>query len=1489
MESRLTTITIVKRDGKSEPLDIEKIHRCVEWACDGLTGVSVSEIELSAKIYLRDGITTQEIQNCLIKAAAELISPDAEDYKFAAARLLMQQLSKEVTGSGIEYPHLCEYIEMAVAEQVLDERMLTHYGQAGLDELNAHLDYSRDLQFDYLGLQTLVDRYFVRSRPQSRREKGAVIELPQHFWMRVAMGLALNEERAKAVAWAKEFYDVLSKFEFVNSTPTLFNSGTLHSQMSSCYLNYVPDSIGGIYETISECAHLSKWAGGIGTGWTAVRGAGSYIHGTGGQSSGVVPYLKVWNDTAVAVNQCFAPGTMMLAKHGIVPIEELCSGDLLPNIEGQYKPVKEARGYDQDGNVVRLKTCRSIEPVTVTAGHPFAVIRNVPKRTGMSRVNWGGKEVEWVEAGDLKETDMIVYSVPESSPATALSPDDARMVGIMLGDGHARNGDRNEAGVSLGIKGKAKTIEFVRDYLNSKGVNFREYTDVNCLYINWRASDLPMVDRSHLYDEAGAKVIHCDYLHLPKGHTQQLVIGLAETDGNKKGESTLEYSTTSRKLAYGLRFVLMRLGVLATGYRRKISSATFTCRNGSKVTSKNCKDVFCVSIPAVEPFARWFGLAAHKSHQGWYVTPNGHLLDRVKSVEGVKYSGRVHDFLMDGQPSYMTSVGIAHNGGKRKGAFAAYLEPWHNDAMAFMDLKKQTGDHRLRAHDIYTAWWIPDLFMQRVKKSQVTGEPVKWSFFDSGEYPELNELYGAAFDARYKELEVAGKAVKQVDVMEFWKEMLGSIFKTGGPWITFKDECNSRSPQDHVGVIHSSNLCCIAGDQRVVTDIGMLTVKQLFDGGYAPKLSGRGQIVQGTAMELPRPNAPIMEVRTKEGYSHRVTPDHRIYVQDRGWVEAQDLSAGDKIELQHVSQHGSEDNHKLAFLAGVVAADGTFQGDSACIDLWEGKTSSQAERIEFLAASAIADASLDLATLSESGRIASVEAVSTPKFVLSADGKKARMTSSAIGRLLRDEGLTKETKLDVPDFVWCGSENVQAAYLQGLFICDGTTQASGDTCVASLSSTSRKFLADVQLLLLNNGIKSSLTKMRDAGERELPDGKGGSANYNCNAMFRLMVTSRAGCAKLERLTGIGDQRGNEVYLAKLRQRHYEQKMTATVTELVPQESEDAYCLRVDSDDHAWTVNGVVTHNTEITLNTSTEETAVCNLGSINAARVSRGDIPNIVSTAIRMLDNVIDLNFYPSENSRRANMRHRPIGLGVMGWAECMAKEGVSIDSQEHLDRTFRYFEALSYSAIFASTMLAEERGAYESFEGSKWSKGILPIHTANQLALSLVKGGFQSQVWNWDWLADRVKRVGMRNSNVMAIAPTATIANITGTTPCIEPPYMREFTKENLSGTFSVIDPTIKYGAFKSAMNIDQEWIIKAAAVRQIFIDQSQSTNLWAKRGTRGRDISEWYQLAWQLGLKTTYYLKNQVDEVKEAPVRSEEEEPVMCSIDNPDCESCQ
>jgi ribonucleoside-diphosphate reductase alpha chain len=365
--------------------------------------------------------------------------------------------------------------------------------------------------------------------------------------------------------------------------------------------------------------------------------------------------------------------------------------------------------------------------------------------------------------------------------------------------------------------------------------------------------------------------------------------------------------------------------------------------------------------------------------------------------------------------------------------------------------------------------------------------------------------------------------------------------------------------------------------------------------------------------------------------------------------------------------------------------------------------------------------------------------------------------------------------------------------------------------------------------------------------------------------------------------------------------------------------------------------------TEITLNTGKDEIAVCNLGSINLTahmrdgRLDHEKLRRTISTAMRMLDNVIDINFYAVTKARNSNMKHRPVGLGVMGFQDCLHELRVPYASEAAVEFADRSMEAVAYYAYWASTELAAERGRYPSYRGSLWDRGILPQDTLQLLTEE--RGGHvevdQSATMDWDALRTRIREFGMRNSNCLAIAPTATIANIIGVSASIEPTYQNLYVKSNLSGEFTVVNQylvhdlkrlgmwdevmisDLKYfdgslskidripldirNLYATAFEVDATYLVEAASRRQKWIDQAQSLNIYMA-GVSGKKLDEVYKLAWRRGLKTTYYLRTLAathaekstvrgGQLNAVPVTeaADGESMKMCSLDNPECESCQ
>ncbi len=815
-------------DGSRRPLDLDRLRRLVEEACRDLEAVDATAILSDTCRNLFDGVREADVAQALVMSARALIEKEP-DYSRVAARLLLDILRREALGFlglglGVEtQADLAEryaeyfnaYIKQAGDLELLDRRL----AQFDLNRLGAALRPERDLQFSYLGLQTLYDRYLIHTAEVVR------FELPQAFFMRVAMGLAINEiDREER---AIQFYGLLSSFDFMSSTPTLFNSGTLRPQLSSCYLTTVPDDLDGIYGAIKDNALLSKFAGGLGNDWSRVRGMGAHIKGTNGKSQGVVPFLKVANDTAVAVNQCFAPQTTVFTAAGPRPIAEIKPGELVLGQRGRYREVLEHFVYDQeDAPMVEVRIKHAIQALQVTAGHPFWAIQGIPweqtqERT-LRQIEEGRFAPAWVEAGRLQPGDYVAQTIPaEVVPVPELTQDDARFYGILLGDGHLTCDA--EFGVSGNPERDGGHLQFVRDYLEARGIHFWENArGTTYLQIKWSIGkglarcattgqfvglgqqSLPFAYQD-LYDARGRKRIARRFAHLPHDQTLALVQGLLETDGGVSRGKEIYFTSSSAPLAEGLRYQLLRLGIPCAGqYRERTNAHQGTRNDGSVIAFTGTSRAFDLRIPAVPRLAALLGVPAVTKYN-WFRLGNL-IFTRVKAVSPLPPLPEVHDLKVEGDETYMTSAALVHNGGKRKGAVCAYLETWHIDIEEFLDLRKNTGDDRRRTHDMNTANWVPDLFMKRV------AEEGDWTLFSPDETPDLHDLTGQAFEAAYVAYEERAargdmKVTKKLKAVDLWRKMLAMLFETGHPWIAFKDPCNLRYTNQHAGRVHSSNLC----------------------------------------------------------------------------------------------------------------------------------------------------------------------------------------------------------------------------------------------------------------------------------------------------------------------------------------------------------------------------------------------------------------------------------------------------------------------------------------------------------------------------------------------------------------------------------------------------------------------------------------------------------------------------------------------------------
>jgi ribonucleoside-diphosphate reductase alpha chain len=791
----------------------DALHATVRALAADLPDTDPARVADRALAGLHAGGTAADLDALAVRTAAELIAEEPE-YSRLAARLLARTIAAETAAHGITA--FSDGIALGHREGLIGDTT-ADFVAANAAALDAAVDTANaegaDRRFEYFGLRTVYDRYLLR-HPAHR----TVVETPQHFLLRVACGLSRTADEAIA------FYRLMSSLAYLPSSPTLFNSGTRHTQMSSCYLLDSPqDNLESIYDMYGRIARLSKFAGGIGVAWTRVRSRGALIRGTNGHSNGIVPWLNTLDASVQAVNQCFAPETPVYTADGTKAIGDVQIGDLVLGISGTYRTVTGKFAYLQRDPMVSVSIKHQIEPLHVTAGHPFYAIRGVPmEQSGartMRQLAKGKVRAAWVDAGQLQKGDYVGQVIPtETVPVDGLTDDDARLYGILLGDGHLAS-DGDEWGVS-GNPDTDTHLPFVRDYLTDRGIHYWEsgsgtaYTQIRWAtghgvrrdtvtgrILGAGPATLPFT-RDDLYDADRRKRIARRFAHLPRAQTLALLQGLLETDGCVSRGSEISFTTTSPALADGLRYQLLRLGVPSAGqYRERPTGHEGKRADGTRIAFGTVTRAWDVRVPAVPEIAALVGCAPLTKHN-WLLW-QGCVFSRIRDVRATPAAPLVVDLKVEGDESYMTSSALVHNGGKRKGAACVYLEPWHPDVLEFLELRDNTGEEARRTHNLNLANWIPDLFMRRVEEDGV------WSLFDPNELPELPDLWGPAFDAVYEQAERDGRYVRQLPARELYARMMRTLAQTGNGWMTFKDAANRTCNQaaEPGNVVHLSNLC----------------------------------------------------------------------------------------------------------------------------------------------------------------------------------------------------------------------------------------------------------------------------------------------------------------------------------------------------------------------------------------------------------------------------------------------------------------------------------------------------------------------------------------------------------------------------------------------------------------------------------------------------------------------------------------------------------
>lgn len=795
LNSKSSQWCVIKRDGREEPIQFDKISRRIEILArmdPPLNHVNVPEITQKVVQGVHDKVLTSDLDKLAAETAAYMSTCHPE-YSDLAARIAISDLQKNTSDDIMEvFAQELNYIHPRTKTHApLISKEVYDIIEKNKEKILERIDYSNDFNYDYFGFKTLERGYLAQCN-------GKVIERPTHMLIRVVFGIHKNDVDA-----ALNSYEYMSKMMFTFATPTLFNSGTNRPQMSSCFLlTMIDDSIKGIYETLKRCALISKNAGGIGLSVHKIRSNGSYIRGAnGGGSNGLVPMLKVFNDTARYVDQCFSPGTIIHTMDGPTCIEKIKIGDRLLTHTGKMQPVDKVLQHDYEGPILRISTEYGVEDVAITPQHQILALKNQRNESDRTmiliRLSQGYIKPQMIDADDLNVGDFVCFPAPngddDAVDMSNLGCDDLRFYGMLLANGRIQNSTSHSTySISVKIFERRESVcEFLEDYLCR--ANIKVYTktpdeDNKAITYRWSVDHSKFKFRlDQFYDIEEDKKVWPSFFRLPVKKQWAIIQGIFGSNGRDEKQYILQLC--SKRLVHEIRHILLRCGVLSVGLV-----------NDQK-EFKDSENSYSLRIPIDPQMFDLFSDELDKMDTD-FLKYDGMMYSRITNINEDRYTGKVYDFEVCKNHTYVSEVGTVHNGGgKRKGAFAIYLEPWHPDIFEFLDLKKNTGKEEDRARDLFYGLWIPDLFMKRVEAGE------KWSLFCPDEAHGLADCWGKDFEELYCKYEREGKAKKTVPAQNLWYSIVQSQIETGTPYLLYKDSCNAKSNQKNLGTIRSSNLC----------------------------------------------------------------------------------------------------------------------------------------------------------------------------------------------------------------------------------------------------------------------------------------------------------------------------------------------------------------------------------------------------------------------------------------------------------------------------------------------------------------------------------------------------------------------------------------------------------------------------------------------------------------------------------------------------------
>ncbi|MDB9314732.1 LAGLIDADG family homing endonuclease [Spirulina sp. CS-785/01] len=777
--------------------------------------------------------------------------------------------------------------------------------------------------------------------------------------------------------------------------------------------------------------------------------------------------------------------------------------------------------------------------------------------------------------------------------------------------------------------------------------------------------------------------------------------------------------------------------------------------------------------------------------------------------------------------------------GRRAGAVTVSLDIWHLDVPEFLEMQTENGDQRRKAYDIFPQLVITDEFMRRVRNRQ------DWVLVDPYEVREklgieLAELWGEKFTQAYQEIEAEldNKITlyKRINARELLKMAMRSQVETGMPYLWFKDSVNRANPNQHEGYIPGGNLC-VSPETRILTDRGQFPIADL-EGQWVNVWNGS----EWSEVQVRKTgeNQPLLKVNLSNGEALECTYYHHFWVQDTyknkpRRVEAKDLQPGDKLIKYRLPIVQSDDDidFPYAYTAGFFSGDGSYSGEGLPeIDLYH-------EKRELLP-------HLDVRNRRQGSKYYSRELDTVAVYE---DKKQNRLVS----RLPLDI----PPKFTVPLNGYTVKSRLE--WLAGLLDADGCVYRNGKNEALALVSTNQVFLRDIRLMLQTLGVDSKIALVLQAGDQLMPDGQGGKKAYFCQNAYRLTISSNG----LFQLGEMGLKTHRLQWTLRQPQRNASQFIRVQEVELTCRR-DDTYCF-TEPLRHLGMFNGILTGQCQESWSVVTpgQFAHTCNLDSLNLANIDEEELAEVCTTAVRLLDNGIELTHPPFNESASHNSRFRTIGVGCMGLADWLAKRRLSYT---HLPQISELFENIGYHCTRASMELAQERGAYPAFEGSEWSKG----HLIGAKPLSWYQENAKHPQ-RWQQLSQDIQQYGIRNSHITAIAPNTSSSLVQGCTASILPPFSRFFYDKWAKGTVPIAPPFIAEGFWFYPENktYDQQKVIKAVATMQQWIDTGISMELLfnlnqgvyfpdePERSLSAKDIFETLMLAWEQGCKAIYYIR--------------------------------